>query len=229
MAIYYGHGLQRGTPHPWQRWCAIAVFMTAALSDGLDGYIARHFNQRSRLGVILDPIADKGLLLAGIVTLSISSWAYEFPVWFPVLVIARDMMVMIGAVVLHLLNGTVRVRASRAGKWATALQMVALVLVMLELNPFKLDLHLGSLTLPIRFLDLPIGLAGIFTGISGFGYVLDGIAQLHSRGHGDPAQHDQSVTMTETSPPESRRRMSRREKKIPKRSPHCRRTGCCAC
>jgi phosphatidylglycerophosphate synthase len=68
-------------------------FLLAAASDGLDGYVARHYNQRSQLGVILDPIADKGLLLSGIITLSITNWSQsdpdygKFPVWFPVLVI----------------------------------------------------------------------------------------------------------------------------------------------
>jgi cardiolipin synthase len=196
MAIYYGRGVAHGAPEAWQRWCAVAIFALAAASDGIDGYIARRFNQRSKLGVILDPIADKGLLLAGIITLSFSNWDYEFPIWFPVLVIARDLIVVAGAAVLHFLNGSVRVRASWSGKCATALQMVALVLVMLQWNFFTLEVPIGSTKWPVAFLDLPVWLAGIFTGISGFGYVMDGIAQLHDRGHGDPARHDQSVTET---------------------------------
>ncbi len=196
MAIYYGRSVQAGDPQVWERWVAVAIFVIAAASDGIDGYIARRYNQRSKLGVILDPIADKGLLVAGIITLSVSNWDYEFPVWFPVLVIARDLIVVLGAVVLHFLNGSVRVRASLAGKCATALQMVALVLVMLQLNFFTYHAHLGSMPWTIRFLDLPIWLAGIFTAISGFGYIMDGVSQLHDRGHGDPARHDQSVTET---------------------------------
>ena len=96
MAIYYGQSVQRGEPQEWQRYAAIIIFLVAAVSDGLDGYIARRYNQRSTLGVILDPIADKGLLLSGIITLSISNWSEsnpelrQFPVWFPVLVITRD-------------------------------------------------------------------------------------------------------------------------------------------
>jgi CDP-diacylglycerol--glycerol-3-phosphate 3-phosphatidyltransferase len=189
MAIYYGRGHE-----PWQRWCAVTIFMVAAASDGIDGYIARHYNQRSKLGVVLDPIADKGLLLAGIITLSFSNWDYEFPLWFPVLVITRDLIVVAGALVLHLLNGVVRVRASFVGKCATALQMVALVLVMLQLNFFSFTVPLGAERWTLNFLDLPILLAGIFTGISGFGYIVDGIAQLHDGGHGDPERHDQSTT-----------------------------------
>ena len=87
MAIYYGRDKE-----DWQRWTAVAIFVIAAASDGIDGYIARHYNQRSKLGLILDPIADKGLLLAGIITLSFSNWAYEFPLWFPVLVVTRDIV-----------------------------------------------------------------------------------------------------------------------------------------
>ncbi|PYL84339.1 MAG: hypothetical protein DMF23_06555 [Verrucomicrobia bacterium] len=74
LAIYYGESVQRGAPLEWQRFAAILVFLLAAVSDGLDGYVARRYNQRSRLGVILDPIADKGLLLSGIITLSITNF-----------------------------------------------------------------------------------------------------------------------------------------------------------
>src|SRR5437667_11539457 len=95
MAIYYGESIKRGDPLEWQRFAAIIIFILAAVSDGLDGYVARHYNQRSTLGVILDPIADKGLLLSGIITLSLTSWSEAGPeggtssVWFPVLVGSR--------------------------------------------------------------------------------------------------------------------------------------------
>ncbi len=96
MAIYYGESIQRHDPQEWMRFTAIIIFLVAAASDGLDGYIARRYKQRSSLGLILDPIADKGLLLSGIITLSISNWSQsdpdygKFPAWFPVLVITRD-------------------------------------------------------------------------------------------------------------------------------------------
>src|SRR5216117_2810809 len=91
MAIYYGQSIQRGAPLEWMRFTAIAIFLIAAVSDGLDGYVARRYKQRSALGAILDPIADKGLLLSAIITLSISNWSDidpeygRFPAWFPVL------------------------------------------------------------------------------------------------------------------------------------------------
>ena len=186
MAIYYGRGLQHGDPREWQRWCAVSIFVLAAASDGIDGYIARRYNQKSRLGVILDPIADKGLLLSGIITLSVSNWSYEFPAWFPVLVVTRDIVIVCGTLTLHFLNGSVRVKPSWMGKVATAAQMVAIALCMLQYNPFRSVFQIGPVSLGFSFLDLPVWFAGLFTLISGFGYVMDGIAQLHSKGHGDP-------------------------------------------
>ncbi len=186
MAIYYGRGVQHGNPQEWHRWVAIAIFVIAAASDGVDGYIARHYNQRSALGAILDPIADKGLLLAAIITLSFSSWAYEFPVWFPVLVVARDIAIVAGVLAVHYLHGSVQVRPSWSGKAATALQMVAISLCMLQLNFFHRDIAIGPLRFGLNFLDIPVYLAGLFTLTSGAGYVVDGIRQLHARGHGDP-------------------------------------------
>src|SRR5438309_4655274 len=132
MAIYYGQSIQRGAPLEWQRFTAIVIFLIAAASDGLDGYIARRYRQRSTLGAILDPIADKGLLLSAIITLSISNWSDidpdygRFPAWFPVLVITRDAVILVGAGVLHLLNGKVHVKPRWTGKVATVLQMGAI-------------------------------------------------------------------------------------------------------
>jgi CDP-diacylglycerol--glycerol-3-phosphate 3-phosphatidyltransferase len=175
LAIYYGESIQEGSPQDWMRFMAITVFLLAALSDGLDGYVARRYNQRSSLGVILDPIADKGLLLSGIITLSISNWSQvdphygKFPAWFPVLVITRDMVIVIGSAVLHVLNGTVRVRPSWTGKVATVLQMAAIAWVMLQMQ--------------IPRLIYVVFAAGFFTLVSGIIYVRDGVRQLTAGGH----------------------------------------------
>jgi CDP-diacylglycerol--glycerol-3-phosphate 3-phosphatidyltransferase len=179
MAIYYGESIKRGEPLEWQRFTAIAIFLVAAVSDGLDGYIARRYNQKSALGVILDPIADKGLLLSAIITLSISNWSDvdaqygQFPTWFPVLVISRDAVIVIGSVVLHLLNGKVEVRPSWTGKVATFLQMAAIAWVMLQL-----------MFLPLIYV---VAAAGFFTFISGIIYVMDGFRQLGAHGHSNPS------------------------------------------
>ncbi|MGI9087571.1 MAG: CDP-diacylglycerol--glycerol-3-phosphate 3-phosphatidyltransferase [Chthoniobacterales bacterium] len=175
MAIYYGQSVQRGEPLEWQRFTAIIIFLVAAVSDGLDGYVARRYNQRSTLGVILDPIADKGLLLSAIITLSICNWSEidpdygRFPAWFPVLVITRDVVILVGSAVLHLLNGKVTVRTSWTGKVATVLQMFALGWVMLQLH-----------FVPLVYIA---GAAGLFTFVSGLIYVTDGVRQLQAAGH----------------------------------------------
>src|SRR5260370_25849506 len=64
--------------------------------DGVDGFIARRFNQRSRLGAFLDPIADKGLVITAIVVLALSNRSKGFPIWFPIAVIGRDAVLVIG-------------------------------------------------------------------------------------------------------------------------------------
>ncbi|MGH8092050.1 MAG: CDP-diacylglycerol--glycerol-3-phosphate 3-phosphatidyltransferase [Chthoniobacterales bacterium] len=174
MAIYYGESIKRGEPLEWQRYTAIVIFLVAAASDGLDGYIARHYNQKSALGVILDPIADKGLLLSAIITLSISNWSDvdpqsgQFPTWFPVLVISRDAVILIGSAVLHLLNGKVRVRPAWTGKVATFLQMTAIAWVMLQVR-----------WIPLFYV---VAAAGFFTLVSGIIYVADGFRQLGAHG-----------------------------------------------
>jgi cardiolipin synthase len=181
LAIYYGESIKRGAPLEWQRFAAIAVFLLAAVSDGLDGYVARRYNQRSSLGVILDPIADKGLLLSGIITLSISNWSQsdpdygKFPVWFPVLVITRDAVILVGAAILHYFIGSkMHVKPSWTGKVATVCQMCAIAWVMLQLR-----------FLPLWFV---VVVAGIFTLISGVIYVVAGVRQLQAEGHAHPAR-----------------------------------------
>jgi CDP-diacylglycerol--glycerol-3-phosphate 3-phosphatidyltransferase len=183
MALYYGRSVAHGAPEEWMRYTAIAIFVIAAASDGIDGYIARRYQQMSKLGVILDPIADKGLLLAGIITLSLSNWQYEFPLWFPVLVITRDVVIVTGVLAVHLMHGEVHVRPSWMGKTATVTQMIAIGCAMLFSGAEWKARIAGR---EVAFLDMPVFIAGFFTLISGLGYVREGIRQLHSKGHGDP-------------------------------------------
>jgi len=167
FCIYYGKGIEAGEPREWLRWAAIITFLVASASDGIDGWIARHWNQRSKLGSILDPIADKGLLLTAIITLSFSNWTYQFPIWFPVLVIGRDAVILVGYAVLFHLDQKLEVVVAFTGKAATAAQMVAIAWVMLQLPN-----HLPS-----------VYVAGFFTLASGVIYVSRGIRQLRHHEH----------------------------------------------
>lgn len=162
FAIYYGRSVADGDPHEWQRMCAIAVFIVASVTDAFDGWVARKLNQSSRLGAILDPIADKGLLLTAIITLSVSPWRYSLPLWFPVLVIARDAVILVGCALLKIFSDHLEIRPSWTGKTATALQMIAVAWVMLQLPAFEIS----------------VWLAGAFTFVSGMEYVYRGVAQM---------------------------------------------------
>ncbi|MGC1481609.1 MAG: CDP-alcohol phosphatidyltransferase family protein [Chthoniobacterales bacterium] len=162
FAVYYGRSVELGTPVEFWRYAAIGVFIVASVSDALDGWVARRFNQRSRLGALLDPLADKGLLLSAIITLSVSPWHYALPLWFPVLVIARDVVIVAGCVLVRFVTDELDVKPSWTGKVATALQMVAVAWVMLQ----------------IPHNEVSVWAAGVFTLISGIDYVVRGIGQF---------------------------------------------------
>ena len=174
LAIYYGHSVASGHPDERLRFATIAIFLTAALSDGIDGWIARRYRLKSPLGAILDPIADKGLMLTAIITLSVTSWPYELPLWYPVLVIARDVMIVTGVGVIRLLNDRVEIRPSRLGKTSTFLQLIAVAVVMLQW----------------RHCDPVVWASGAVTLISGIAYLAAGVRLLQDGGHTRPVAPD---------------------------------------
>jgi len=154
------------------RLLATMAFAIAAICDGVDGYIARHYNQRSELGAILDPLADKLLLVSGIILFTFDHHPYfgSIPLWLTGTIIGRDLIILIGYGVIHATIGKVKVRPRIPGKIATVLQMLSLVWILL-----KWDTEFP----PIWFSLWTYG-AAICTGISGLLYVWDGIKQLSS-------------------------------------------------
>lgn len=159
----YGASVVRGRPAQCVRMIAAFVFILAAAMDGLDGFIARRFNQRSRLGAILDPIADKGLVMTALVVLPLSSRSEDFPIWFPIAVIGRDAILVTGFLVLSKTIGRVEIRPTKIGKTATLLQIAAILWQLLGTR------RIGQIYLTT--------LATLFTVASGLGYVADGIRQ----------------------------------------------------
>jgi cardiolipin synthase len=107
---------------------ALAVFVLAGVSDGLDGFIARMFNQRSELGAVLDPIADKLLLTAAYVSLGVLK---DIPAWLAVVVISRDVVITIGVAVLKFLDIGFDVRPTLISKWTTVTQILTIGVVLL--------------------------------------------------------------------------------------------------
>jgi cardiolipin synthase (CMP-forming) len=156
------------------RLMAILCFGLAAVCDGVDGWVARRFNQRSELGAILDPLADKLLLVSGIVVLSFDHSPYleSVPLWLTGTIIGRDILILAGMLVIHLMVGKVKVRARIIGKVATVLQMAVVLWIMLKWG----ENWLRALTLG----------TAICTGISGLLYVWDGSRQLSAHPSSSP-------------------------------------------
>src|SRR5918995_1377121 len=104
---------------------ALIVFASAALTDQLDGYVARHRGSQSRLGAFLDPMADKLLLMSSFVTLT---WLKVLPFWITAVVISRDVILLVGALLIHMVGGRIYPRPTWAGKAATFFQIVTVLL-----------------------------------------------------------------------------------------------------
>ncbi len=148
----------------------------ASILDGVDGYIARRFNQRSELGAILDPLADKLLLVCGIVLLTLDHQPHfqPIPLWVTGTIMGRDFMLLLGWIVIHLVVGKVKVRARFVGKTATVLQMAMVLWILL--------------LLPSRWLGPLASAAALCTAVSGLLYILDGIRQLSAHPASLPSQ-----------------------------------------
>jgi cardiolipin synthase len=153
------------------RYAAIAVFILASVSDAVDGFLARHWNQSSALGALLDPIADKLLLFAALVTLSLIRLGHlrPFPIWFPAIIISRDALLLGGYGILRHFRVPMDIRPHWTGKLSTVFTLLAIGAVL-----FKL---MSGITLALCALGA--GFALVCTLI----YVRQGLALLNSSGH----------------------------------------------
>lgn len=110
---------------------ALALFAVAGFSDALDGFLARRFNWVSRLGSMLDPIADKLLLVTSYLCLTATA---VLPWWLTAVVLLRDALIVGGATLYRRLIGPFRFQPTRLGKTSTLLQIVLVLAVLLELS-----------------------------------------------------------------------------------------------
>ena len=116
---------------------ALFVFILAGVTDGLDGLLARRFNQKSQLGTILDPIADKLMLVTSFVVLSMRSVFPQpvpshlpVPFWVTVAVISRDVFILVGAAAINIVTGFRGFRPSMLGKINTTVQIAAITAII---------------------------------------------------------------------------------------------------
>lgn len=117
--------LSRGVANSWQLWVSLAVFVVASLTDYIDGYIARKYNQVSDFGKFLDPLADKLLVIAAMTMFC--EWGI-FPAWALMIVLTREFAVT-GLRLVAVGKGTV-IAAGKSGKFKTASTMIGLCIMM---------------------------------------------------------------------------------------------------
>ena len=152
------------------RYVALGIFLFAVISDVIDGYIARTRNQKTIAGAILDPLADKMLLISAFICLYKIGVYFDphlhLPVWLVVAVISRDVILLLGAMIIHLVQGKLIIDPTRWGKATTFFQVFCIIGALLQW-PFVAVLWYVTLTLTV---------------ISGLGYIREGIKTLNANG-----------------------------------------------
>ncbi|MDP2831516.1 MAG: CDP-alcohol phosphatidyltransferase family protein [Candidatus Omnitrophota bacterium] len=144
---------------------ALVIFVLGVISDGLDGYIARKAKMQSTAGLILDPLGDKLLLMSAFIFLSPACrLGLKFPLWVSFIVISRDLIIIIGAIVIYMVKQDLAVYPTKWGKLTTTFQMLSVIAVLLQWKPAML-------------IWWP---AVIFTVISGIDYVKRGFKILYA-------------------------------------------------
>lgn len=131
---------------------AFILFMLAGISDGIDGFIARQFNQRSELGTWLDPVADKFMLVSVFVMLG---WLGVVPSWLVILAVSRDGLI-VGAVVLSsLMEHPIELRPLMVSKATTMVQIILVILVLADLAGLAaLDAYIGWMIYAVAVLTI---------------------------------------------------------------------------
>ncbi len=148
---------------------SLILFIIAAVTDLLDGFLARTINQRTQLGAFLDPLADKFLLLTSFILFALYDW---LPIWITITVIARDFIVVIGWFMLFIFVHQKKVEPSIIGKLANAFQAILIAYILVSIN-FEID--------DILIKKIILMLTALFTIISGFQYVYRGYKQFYER------------------------------------------------
>jgi len=145
---------------------ALVVFLFAGMTDALDGYVARTHGRKTRLGAFLDPMADKLLLTASFVILT---YRGLLPFWITAVVLSRDLLLMLGAVLIHMSGGQVTPSPTFLGKATTALQMATvLAAILAAYSPAMKPVRLGL-----------VWAAAVFTMASGAQYLYQGSRMLN--------------------------------------------------
>jgi cardiolipin synthase len=144
---------------------ALLFFLIAVVSDGVDGFVARTLKQKTQLGTILDPIADKLLLLSAYICFSVVAnipQHLRLPPYVPIIIISRDAIIVLGSVIVYLLKGDIKVTPSIIGKVTTFFQMITIVCILVRFSHSNLIWNIAT----------------VLTVLSGIDYVVKGSRML---------------------------------------------------
>jgi cardiolipin synthase (CMP-forming) len=147
---------------------ALVVFFIAGITDGLDGLIARSFNQKSRFGAVLDPLADKFLLVSSFLVLAHLGL---IPLWLVAIAIARDAVIVFGTTALFVFQFNFEIRPTLLGKLTTLMQLLSVLLALSS----------SLIPLPVWLYSLVFVLAAGFSVTTGIQYVKKGILVVQSQ------------------------------------------------
>ncbi len=146
LVIPFVMALLKMGDYPAARVVAMVLFGVMALSDLLDGIIARKFNQRTQLGAVLDPLADKAMIICATIVLALPGTPPDvrLPTWVVVAVVAKDIWVLAGCVVVFMLSGGLRMGPSLSGKASTLGQAIMVALTLLAPEQDRLAPGVGA-------------------------------------------------------------------------------------
>ena len=148
---------------------ATVVYLTAAFTDGLDGFIAKNWNMQTKLGTFLDPLADKLLVATSYAALAILQ---IIPLSLAFAVLSRDIILVLGSLTIYLMKGDLTVRPHPVGKVTTFFQFLYILLALLATAQMVTDPWFMQLLSPVAVIT------GVLTIISGAIYILDGLRYL---------------------------------------------------
>jgi len=149
------------------RYIALGIFLLAVTSDAIDGYIARKASLKTKAGSILDPLADKLLLLSAFICLYVIRdfpQNISLPIWVTLIVVSRDCIILLGAAVIYIVKESIEIFPTKWGKFTTAFQMLTVISVLLQW----------------QYSYLVWSVACVFTLISGSGYIRRGFRILYA-------------------------------------------------
>ena len=171
LMIYYFMSLKAGQPQEGYRIASLIFFVTIIATDALDGYLARSRGEVSKLGILLDPLADKLLVLSSLILLTrpqLPELDPQLPIWWSGMLISRDAFLVLGYFLIQSVAQKVEVRPTLAGKASTFLVAITVALVLTQV--------------PDLWINIFLGLSAACVGISWIQYLLAGMKQMHPEG-----------------------------------------------